>query len=95
MRKSVLQAIRSAAKPSHIMALSRLTYHRVGTELIGLEGEGLIRCVVEKRIVKRRKYGAQLRKLSDNPRTHIVRRYFLTDKGVKTVNRMDDGEKID
>ena len=83
MRKSVLQAIRSAAIPSHILSRSRLSCDRLNTELKDLEEEGLIRCVVEKRIVKRRKSGARLGKLSDNPRTHLVKRYFLTDKGVK------------
>jgi len=92
IRKSVLRVIRSAAIPSHIMVRSRLTWDRIHTELRYLEEEGLIRCVVEKRIVKRKRSGIQLAKLSDNPRTYLVKRYFLTEKSVKNCEL--DEEKL-
>ena len=97
MRKSVLRAIRSTAIPAHILFRSRLAWGKLQTELKYLEEEGLIRCVVEKRMVKRKKSGrkksdAPLGKLSDNPRTHLVKRYFLTDKGVKNCEL--DEEKL-
>ncbi len=86
MRKSVLRAIRSNAVPSHILHSARITWYKLQTELEYLEGNGLIRCVVEKRMVKRKKSDAPLGKLSDNPRIYLVKRYFLTDKGIKLAS---------
>ena len=86
MRKSVLRAIRSTAMPSHILYRSRLAWGKLQTALKYLEEEDLIYCVVEKRMVKRKKSDAPLGKLSDNPRTYLVKRYFLTDKGIKLAS---------